>query len=71
MRWGIKGKVVTPGEVIPGMVVVRESRIEGIFPHPGNEDLEVVYDFKDSFIFLVLWICTSMASKERMLPKVE
>jgi len=51
MRWGIKGKVVTPGEVIPGMVVVRESRIEGIFPHPGNEDLEVVYDFKDSFIF--------------------
>jgi N-acetylglucosamine-6-phosphate deacetylase len=33
------------------MVVVRESRIEGIFPHPGNEDLEVVYDFKDSFIF--------------------
>lgn len=51
MRWGIKGKVVTPREVIPGMVVVRESRIEGIFPHPGNEDLEVVYDFKDSFIF--------------------
>jgi len=51
MRWGIKGKVVTPRKVIPGMVVMRENRIEDILPHPGDEDLEVVYDFKDSFIF--------------------
>ena len=51
MRWGIKGNIVTPQEVIPGLVVVRENHIEDVLPYPGKEDLEVVYDFKDNFIF--------------------
>ena len=49
MRWGIKGNIVTPQEVIPGLVVMRENHIEDVLPYPGKEDLEVVYDFKDNF----------------------
>lgn len=51
MRWGIKGKIVTPQEVIPGLVIVRENRIDDVLFYPGGEDLEVVYDFENNFIF--------------------
>ncbi|MDI3542735.1 MAG: N-acetylglucosamine-6-phosphate deacetylase [Candidatus Atribacteria bacterium] len=51
MRWGIKGHIVTPLGVTPGLVVVRENHIEDVLPYSENEDLEVVYDFKDNFIF--------------------
>ncbi len=51
MKWGIKGKIVTPQEVIPGLVVIRENYIEDIIPYPESEDLEVIYNFENDFIF--------------------